>query len=408
MTTVVVHSGREKPLQAGHPWLFSGAIQHIEGQPAPGSLVRVVTADDRPLGIGYINPRCSITVRMLTRTNECDEHQVPFLNPDLALGPDWIFRFLKKRLKDAFSLRQAILHPSTTGYRLINGEGDFLPGCIVDVYGPYLVCQYLTAGADVLKPVLIQVLTEILKPRGIYEKSAGGVRTEEGLPNTTGLLWGEEPPPLVEIHENSCRFLVDLREGQKTGFFLDQRDNRALVAHLAQGKKVLNGFSYTGAFGVVAAKYGARQVTSVDSSKPSLSIAQKNFDINRLSSESNIFLNTDMFTFLRERSESFDLIILDPPSFIRRRRDKKAGVKGYRDINVQALQRLKPGGQILTFSCSQHLSREDFSRLILFAAAESGHKVRVIKHLGQSNDHPVNAVHPEGAYLKGLWMQVGD
>ncbi len=406
MTTVVVHSGREKPLQAGHPWLFSGAIQHIEGQPAPGSLVRVVTADAKPLGIGYINPRCSITVRMLTRTNECDEQHIPFLNPDL--GPDWIFRFLKKRLKDAFSLRQAILQPGTTSYRLINGEGDFLPGCIVDVYGPYLVCQHLTAGAELLKPVLIQVLTEMLKPRGIYEKSAGGVRKEEGLSNTTGLLWGEEPPPLVEIHQNSCRFLVDLRGGQKTGFFLDQRDNRALVAHLAQGKTVLNGFSYTGAFGVVAAKYGARQVTSVDSSKPSLSIAQKNFDINHLSSGSNIFLNADMFTFLREQSESFDLIILDPPSFIRRRHDKKAGVKGYRDINVQAFQRLRPGGQMLTFSCSQHLSREDFSRLILFAAAESGHKVRVIKHLGQSNDHPLNAVHPEGAYLKGLWMQVGD
>ena len=411
MTTVVVKQGREKPLIAGHPWLFSGAIERIEGNPEAGALVQVVTADQRPIGIGYINPRCSIAVRLLTKATEHSEtdEQPPFSSQqDITSYSDWIYHFLKKRFAVALTLRQSILPPYTTAFRLINGEGDFLPGCIVDVYDAYIVCQCLTAGVENFKPILVRVLTEILSPKGIYEKSVGNVRKDEGLSDSSGVLWGEPPPMLVEIQENDCRILVDLIHGQKTGFFLDQRDNRSLVAHIAQGKHVLNGFSYTGAFSVVSAKHGATHVTSVDRSKASLAIAQKNFDINSLPSESMSLLNADMFTYLRDQDDTFDLIILDPPPFIRQRKDKKKGLKGYREINVQALQSLKPRGQLLTFSCSQHVSREDFSQLIRFASAESHHKIRIIKHLEQSMDHPVNAVHPEGSYLKGLWLQVGD
>jgi 23S rRNA (cytosine1962-C5)-methyltransferase len=371
--------------------VFSGAIAAIEGDGLPGVLASVVAANGREVGIGYLNPRCSIAIRMLTRKRE-------EINAS----------FIRKRLEYALALRRTVVPPATTSYRLVNGEGDFLPGIIIDVYGDFVICQFLTAGADSLKPLVVEGLMALLSPQGIYEKSEGGVRQEEGLTNAAGVLWGKEPPRLVAMQERGCQFLVDVQGGQKTGFFLDQRDNRALAGILAAGKRVLNGFAYTGGFGVFAAKGGATKVVSVDSSEPALRLARQNWHTNNLPEAQGTFVQADMFSYLREADETFDLIILDPPPFIRRHQDVKAGTKGYKEINLQAFRRLAPGGQLLTFSCSQHLSVPDFSQTVLFAAADARRQVQVLQHLGPAADHPVNIAHPEGVYLKGLWLRVGD
>lgn len=391
MITVRLKAGREGPVRAGHPWVFSGAIDKIEGEEPPGSLAHVVAADGSPIGTGYFNPHCSIAVRMLTRRTETINAQ-----------------FIRKRVEAALILRRAILPPYTTGYRLINGEGDFLPGLIVDVYGDFLVCQYLTAGADRFKPLVVDALITLLSPQGIYEKSEGGVRQEEGLPNAAGVLWGQEPPPLVTMQENACRFLVHVQGGQKTGFFLDQRDNRALVGRLAAGKSVLNGFSYSGGFGIFAARQGARRVVSVDSSASVLQLARQNWRANELSDSLGEFIQADMFAYLRETEEVFDLIVLDPPPFIRRRQDVKAGIKGYKETNLQAFRLLPSGGQLFSFSCSQHLPASEFLQTVLFAAADARRNVQILQYLGPSPDHPTNLAHSEGAYLKGVWLRVGD
>jgi 23S rRNA (cytosine1962-C5)-methyltransferase len=389
--TVTLKPGREGPVIAGHPWVFSGAIASLVGEGSAGSLAQVIANDGSAVGIGYMNPRCSITVRMLSRQLE-----------EIDAG------FIHRRLEAALTLRRAVVPSDTTAYRLVNGEGDFLPGIVIDVYGPFIVCQSLTAGADVLKPLVVEGLVRLLSPQGIYEKSEGGVRQEEGLTNTAGVLWGEEPPPLLEIQENGCRFLINVRGGQKTGFFLDQRENRTLIGTVASGKRMLNGFAYTGGFGIVAARDGVGHVVSVDSSESALRLARKNWQMNDLPEAQGKFVQADMFSYLREITESFDLVVLDPPPFIRRRQDLKVGITGYKEINLRALRLVAPGGQLLTFSCSQHLSAVDFFQTVLFAAADARRNVRVLKHLGPAADHPVNLAHPEGAYLKGLWLWLGD
>ncbi len=391
MITVRLKRGREGPVRSGHPWVFSGAIDSVSEEVVPGDLVQVVSAEDRPLGIGYCNPRCAIAIRLLTRRDEAIDAQ-----------------FLQKRLATAVALRQAILPPHTTGYRLVNGEGDFLPGIVIDVYGAFVVCQFFTAGADRLKPLVVNAATTLLSPHGVYEKSEGGVRHEEGLPNATGVLWGQEPPPLVTMEEYDCRFVVHLQGGQKTGFFLDQRENRALVGSLSRGKSVLNGFSYSGGFGIFAARNGATRVVSVDSSATAIQLAQQNWHANNLSASHGHFIQADMFTYLRQTAEVFDVIVLDPPPFIRRRSDLQAGIKGYKEINLQALRRLSVGGQLFSFSCSQHLSAADFLQTLQFAAADAGRNVQLLKHLGPGPDHPSNLIHSEGTYLKGVWLQIGD
>ena len=391
MITVRLKRGREGPVRAGHPWVFSGAIDSISEEVTAGALVHVVTAEQHSLGIGYCNPRCSIALRLLTRKRETID----------AL-------FIARRLTAALNLRKAILPPQTTGYRLVNGEGDFLPGLVVDVYGEFVVCQFLTAGIEHLKPLIVEALVSLLSPRGVYEKSEGGVRKEEGLANAAGVLWGQEPPPLVTIEEYGCRFVVHLQGGQKTGFFLDQRENRALFGTIAPGKMILNGFSYSGGFGIFAGRYGAKHVTSVDSSLTALQLAQQNWQANDLPVSQAKFIQADMFAYLRETSASFDLIVLDPPPFVRRRQDLQAGMKGYKEINLQALRLLPPGGHLLSFSCSQHVSMSDLLQTLQFAAADAGRNIQLLRQLGPGPDHPTNLAHTEGTYLKGVWLQAGD
>ena len=388
MRRLTLKPRREGPVRGGHPWIFSGAIASgLEGA-EPGEPVAVHAAGGRYLAAGYCNPQTPITVRVLTHEEEAI---------DAA--------FVRRRLDEALALRRATLPADLDAYRMLNGEGDRLPGVVVDRYGDFLVCQFLTAGAARLASAAVEGLGERLAPRGIFERSEGAVRTEEGLAGARGVLAGEEPPARVAIVEDGARFLVDVLHGQKTGFFLDQRESRARVRALAAGRRVLNAFAYTGGMGITAALGGAAEVVSVDTSRPALALAEEAWAANGLPAARGRFVVADVFEFLREGSEPYDLIVLDPPPFVRRRRDLAPGLRGYKDVNLQALRRLAPGGWLLTSSCSQHLPRAGFREVVAAAAADAGRVAEVVAEWGHPPDHPVLLAHPEGEYLKVMLLR---
>ena len=383
MRRLVLQPGRDVPVRRGHPWIFSRAIREGLDGAEPGEPVRIVAASGAFVGTGYANPRTTIAARIVSLDD------VPL---DAAL--------IGRRLDDALALRRQLLPPDVHAYRVLNGEGDFLPGVVVDRYGDVLVCQLLTAGAARLAPLLVDALQERLAPRSIVERSEGGVRAEEGLAGARGLLAGVEPPVPLHVTEGDTTLLVDVMHGQKTGFFLDQRDTRALVRHLASGRRVLNAFSYTGAMSVAAGRGGAVEVVSVDSSAPALALAEQAWAANGLPEGPARFVCADVFEFLREEREPFDLVILDPPPFVRRRRDVTAGLRGYKDVNLQALRRLAPGGWLITCSCSQHVDHAAFRDVVAAAAADAGRSVSLVAEAGHPADHPTALAHPEGEYLK--------
>ena len=388
MRRLTLKPRREGPVRGGHPWIFSGAIASgLEGA-EPGEPVAVHAAGGRYLAAGYCNPQTPITVRVLTHEEEAI---------DAA--------FVRRRLDEALALRRATLPADLDAYRVLNGEGDRLPGVVVDRYGDFLVCQFLTAGAARLAPAVVEGLGKRLAPRGIFERSEGAVRTEEGLAGARGVLAGEEPPPRLPIEEDGARFLVDVLHGQKTGFFLDQRESRARVRALAAGRRVLNAFAYTGGIGITAALGGAAEVVSVDTSRPALALAEEAWAANGLPAARGRFVVADVFEFLREGSEPYDLIVLDPPPFVRRRRDLAPGLRGYKDVNLQALRRLAPGGWLLTSSCSQHLPRAGFREVVAVAAADAARVAEVVAEWGHPPDHPVLLAHPEGEYLKVMLLR---
>jgi 23S rRNA (cytosine1962-C5)-methyltransferase len=275
---------------------------------------------------------------------------------------------------------------------------------VVDRYGDYLVCQLLTAGAARLAGALVAALQSRLAPRGILERSEGGVRAEEGLGGARGVLAGEEPGRVV-VSEHGMRLVADLVHGQKTGLFLDQRDNRARVRALASTKRVLNAFAYTGGFAVAAALGGATHVVSVDTSRPALVLAEEAWAENGLAPDAATWIEGDVFEYLRAARDRFDLIVLDPPPFVRRRRDLTAGLRGYKDVNLQALRRLEAGGWLLTCSCSQHLDRAGFRQVVAAAASDAGRPVQLVEEHGHPPDHPTALAHPEGQYLKALLLR---
>ncbi len=388
MRRLTLKPRREGPVRGGHPWIFSGAIAAgLEGA-EPGEPVAVHAAGGRFLAAGYCNPRTPITVRVLTHEEEAI---------DAAL--------VRRRLDEALALRQATLPAGLDAYRVLNGEGDRLPGVVVDRYGDFLVCQFLTAGAARLAPAVVEGLGERLAPRGIFERSEGAVRTEEGLAGARGALAGEEPPARLRIAEDGACFLVDVLHGQKTGFFLDQRESRARVRALAAGRRVLNAFAYTGGMGITAALGGAAEVVSVDTSRPALALAEEAWAANGLPTAAGRFVVADVFEFLRAGSEPYELIVLDPPPFVRRRRDLAPGLRGYKDVNLQALRRLAPGGWLLTSSCSQHLTRAGFREVVAAAAADAGRVAEMVAEWGHPPDHPVLLAHPEGEYLKVMLLR---
>ena len=388
MRRIVLKSGREAPVRGGHPWIFSGAIAAGLDGAEPGEPVEVRSAGGRLVAGGYCNPRTPITVRVVTLEEE----------PVDA-------RLVARRVEDALALRRATLPADLTAYRVLNGEGDRLPGVVADRYGEFVVCQFLTAGAARLAPAVVEALAAAFSPRGVFERSEGAVRTEEGLAGTRGVLAGEEPPLRIPIEEAGARFLVDVHHGQKTGFFLDQRETRARVRALASGRRVLNAFAYAGAFAIAAALGGAGEVVSVDTSRPALGLAEEAWAANGLPPERAKFVAADVFDFLRGAGERWDLVILDPPAFVRRRRDLTSGLRGYKDVNLQAFRRLVPGGWLVTCSCSQHLPRAAFREVVAAAASDAGRAPIVVAEAGHPPDHPVALGHPEGEYLKVLTLR---
>ena len=390
MQRVYLKRGRDRPVRNGHPWIFSGAIEVIEGNPDAAGIVDVFDSEKRWIARGLFSPGSQIRVRVLSwQMEEIDR------------------AFFFRRLSQALSVREK-LREVTNAYRIVNGEGDFLPGLIVDRYGEFLVCQFFTAGMDFLKPLVLDSLSSLVAVKGVFEKSEGRVRDEEGIEPSVGVLSGEQPPETITIEENGFKFAVDVRRGQKTGFFLDQRDNRSFLSTLAREKKILDCFSYSGAFSVYARAGGAKEIVSLDSSRPALELAERNLVLNGFEIGGSELLKGDAFTYVKECDIAFDIIVLDPPSLARKRGDLSAATGGYKFLNLHALRHIRPGGFLLTFSCSQHLSIELFQKVVFGAAIDAGRKVAVLKRLGQPIDHPVSLHHPEGEYLKGLVLRLLD
>lgn len=320
--------------------------------------------------------------------------------------------FFEMRLAQAIGGRGALLAANASNaFRLVNAEADGLPGVIVDRYDTFLVCQFTTTGAEFWKPVIVEALTRLWPCSGIYERSDADARTHEGLGAACGLLQGEAPPDRIEIQEHGCRYLVDVRKGHKTGFYLDQRDNRALVAPYTTGGDMLNVFAYTGGFGVLAQLAGAASVTHVDLSAEALALAQENARLNVCKTDAEDFIQGNAFETLRtfrDSRRSFDVIVLDPPKFGDAKKHLMAACRGYKDINLLALKLLRPGGVLATFSCSGLVTPEIFNKVVSDAAVDAHRDVQVIQRMQQAADHPEGLCFPEGLYLKGLLCRVMD
>lgn len=383
-------SGRDYSLAKGHPWVFSGAVGKAEGKPEPGDIVKAVSADGKPLGLGFYNPRTDIAFRLLT--------------PDTTQVIDGTF--WEKRLAGALEFRNRIISPETNACRLVNAEGDGLPGLIVDRYGNGLVLTIGTAGIEKIKSLLLDILIQCFNPAWIYERSEGKSRRIEGLADCIGVAYGSEVTDNVTIRENNLVFTVDPIRGQKTGFFLDQRVNRERIKAISNGLTVLNCFAYTGAFSVYAGTGGASQVISVDISGDANDIARQNLVQNGFSPEAHPVVKADAFTYLRDTEGLFDLIILDPPAFAKSKKDVQRAARGYKDINLQAVRHLKDGGLLATFSCSNHIDAELFQKIVQGAVTDAGKTAQLLQMLGPGPDHPVNLAHPEGHYLKGFLLRI--
>jgi 23S rRNA (cytosine1962-C5)-methyltransferase len=398
--TVVLKKGREKPIRNRHPWIFSGAIQRIEGEVEDGDLVRVADHQGRYLATGYLNRRSQIVVRLLT----WDEGEP-------VDGDFW-----RRRLARAMAGRARLAaEPATTAYRLVHAEADGLPGLVVDRYGDWLVVQCLTLGMARRRDEIVALLAEpaplteydFSPPLGIYARDDADVRRKEGLPLERGLLWGAEPPDLVEIVEHGHRFLVDVKRGHKTGFYLDQRENRLRAAAYCGDAAVLNAFAYTGGFGIYAGRAGARSVVHIDSSAGALALAEDNLTLNECAPQEMVA--GDVFQVLRgyrDEGRAFDLVILDPPKFATSQAQVVDASRGYKDVNLLAMHLLRPGGWLVTFSCSGLVSADLFQKIVFGASLDAGRDVQIVERLSQGPDHPVLLTFPQSAYLKGLVCRV--
>ena len=394
-TQVILKKGREKSVLNRHPWIYSGAIQRIEGQPENGDVVDVWNHKARFIARGIISLKSQIRVRILTW--QLYEEQIDE-------------EFWHRRIEHAIQGRQALADdPATDAYRLVHAEADGLPGLIVDRYGTWLVAQFLSMAVERHKATIIDALTEFTSPQGIYERSDTRTRKLEGLVPVTGPLWGEIPPDLIEIEENGFRFLVDIKGGQKTGYYLDQRENRRRVMPYLAGKEVLNGFSFTGGFSVYAAAANAGRVMNIDSSEASNRLAEQNMRLNGFGQREDIYIAADVFEIMRayrDQNWTFDAVILDPPKFARNARQVKQASRGYKDINLLGMKLLKPGGILITFSCSGAVSENLFQKIIFGAAVDAKRDVQILERLHQGTDHPVLVTFPESAYLKGFICRV--
>lgn len=395
---VVLKPERDDSLRRKHPWIFSGAIDQVLGQPGYGETVAVRAAGrgkapGEILGQAAYSPASQIKARMWTFADEAVDEA-----------------FFRGRLATALALRRERLTDPEGGCRLVNAESDLLPGVVVDWYAGVVVIQLLTAGAERWRGVFAGLLRELLPAATcLYERSDAESREKEGLEPRVGLVWGEEPPAELEIVENGCRLGVDVRGGHKTGFYLDQRENRAAVARYAAGREVLNAFSYTGGFGIAALKAGAASVLNIDASAAALELARANAERNGLGEAAFLCQEGNVFSVLRAlRAENrrFDLIVLDPPKFVDSRAHLEKASRGYKDINLLACQLLRPDGLLFTFSCSGLMPTDLFQKIVADAALDAGRPAQILERLGPPSDHPTLLAFPEGTYLKGLVCRV--
>lgn len=390
--SIAIHlvKGRDKSLLRRHPWIFSRGIEKVEGKPELGETVEIFDNKGKWLARGAFSPQSQIRVRVWT----FDQQEQ--INSD----------FFVNRLQQAQALRDTLaVRDGLTGYRLIAAESDGLPGITIDRYQNFLVCQLLSAGAEAQRDNLVEALKTCYPECNIYERSDVSVRKKEGLKQRTGVLHGEEPPESVVIEENGVKISVDIIKGHKTGFYLDQRDSRERSVKYVKDKKVLNCFSYTGGFGLYALKGGAKKVINADVSQLALDTAKANVELNGFDAERAEFLNADVFKLLREYRENgttFDVIIMDPPKFAESKSQLNGACRGYKDINMLAMQILNPGGILLTYSCSGLMDQPLFQKIIADAALDAGRTAQFIERFEQASDHPINTAYPEGFYLKGF------
>ncbi len=388
---VILKQGRDKNVRARHPWVFSGAVQHVKGKPKPGETVEVRAANGDLLGLGAWSPDSQIQVRLWTFA-------------EVEVG----HAFFVQQIHQALEYRQQLGIPQrNSGYRLINAESDGLPGVVVDVFGDWLVMQALTTGAEYWKHTLADALLEVVPAKGVYERSDVDVRKKEGLESASGILKGETPPAHIDIMEEGRHYRVDVINGHKTGFYLDQRDNRSVLQQYAQGKTVLNCFSYTGGFSIAALHGGAEKAINIDASQPALDIATQTAILNGSQSRMENICG-DVFKLLREyRNEGrqFDIVVLDPPKFAENRKQLEKAARGYKDINLLGFKLLKPGGLLFTFSCSGLMESNLFQKIVADAAVDADCNARILRKLDQATDHPTRLAFPEGYYLKGLVCQ---
>jgi 23S rRNA (cytosine1962-C5)-methyltransferase len=389
MPAVILKPGREKSLLRRHPWIFSGAILNVEGEPAPGTTVDLLSANREFLARAAYSPSSQIRARVWTFEDE-------------PVDAD----YFRRRIRSAIEIRHLLFDSQVTdALRLIYAESDLIPGLIVDRYGAVLVLQSLTTGSEFWKDTLVDLLMDLTGFSTVYERSDADVRELEGLEPKVGLLRGALGSSIFAITEHNLKFNVNLQSGHKTGSYLDQRENRLYVRQLAEGKEVLDCFCYTGGFTVNALAGGARSLLSIDSSGEALALAKENVVLNGLPSDRTEFVEGDVFQLLRkfrDASRSFDMIILDPPKFAPTAAQAERAARGYKDINLLAFKLLRPGGLLVTFSCSGGIDASLFQKIVAGSALDAGVEAQIVERLSQSADHPVSLHFPEGAYLKGL------
>ncbi len=388
MKAIVLKKGKERAIANRHPWVFSGAIQSIDDDIPDGSIAPIRAYGGSVIAWGYVNRASDITVRIMSFG------EIPFTMDLLRIA---LQSAIEKRKRDP-------LLCGTNAYRFVHSESDGIPGLIVDRYDDHLVMQCLTLGIDRLRDEIAQMLIDLIKAESVFERSDHAGRAAEGLEKRTGQIFGNTPDEII-IHENSMQFFVDVKKGQKTGFFLDQRENRAMLRRISEARRILNLFAYTGGFTIAGFLGNAREILSLDASQNALDILKKNLALNCITQRSNEIC-ADAFDFLRHCADGFDLIVLDPPAFIKSRADISDGIRGYRELHLQAFRLCLPRSYVFSFSCSRFISMEEYQKVIFSAAAKTGRNVCILGKFHQPSDHPVNIFAPETEYLKGMLLYV--
>lgn len=393
MIDIILKKGKEKAAILRHPWIFSGALDKIKGSPANGEIVAVWSASQEFLAYGYFNDQSRVALRLM----EWDQN--------VTIDEAWY----TQRLEKAIASRADILNENTNTCRLVFSEADLLPGLIVDKYADFLSLQILSAGMETVKETIINILRSLLSPKGIFDKSDAGARKHENLEPADGLLWGEQPPEFLEVKENGVIYHINIADGQKSGFYCDQRDNREILAAYTKGKTVLDCFCYSGGFTLNSLKAGASHVTSVDSSALAIETLKHNLELNGFSEAMQSSVQSDVNKQLRvfkDENKKFEVVVLDPPKYAPSRSALDRAARAYKDLNRLGMMILEPGGILATYSCSGAVDMETFKQIIAWAALDAGREVQILKQFHQPEDHPIRMSFPEGEYLKGLLLRV--